>query len=180
MLFCLCCSGANVFFFALALLLLFIFIVWCVLCAEQQTFVDSSWAVQQHVPSAAAPSRGRMPVSMHAHSLQLSCGNQSAQLFEPITFCVCRRLLRWCCVVCCCRGSCDLKRSQHDPGEILFGKRMKINKVPMPLPAQQTHRRNLHASCVLRRWCLTLTEVALASCACLLCQRTCRTFSPRV
>jgi hypothetical protein len=32
---CLCCSGANVFFFALALLLLFIFIVWCVLCAEQ-------------------------------------------------------------------------------------------------------------------------------------------------
>mgnify|MGYP001806676872 CR=1 FL=1 len=133
MLFCLCCSGANVFFFALALLLLFIFIVWCVLCAEQQTFVDSSWAAA----SGAASSRGCMPVSMHARSLELSCmqscmhscNNQSAQLYQPLTFCVHRRLLRWCCVVCCCRGSCDLKRSKHDPGEILFGKRMKINKV---------------------------------------------------
>lgn len=31
--------------------------------------------------------------------------------------------------MCCCRGSCDLRRSKQDPGELLFGKRMKINKV---------------------------------------------------
>lgn len=40
-----------------------------------------------------------------------------------------RRLFRWCCVICCCRGSCDLKRAKNDPSELLFGRRMKVNKV---------------------------------------------------
>lgn len=49
----------------------------------------------------------------------------------------CRRLLRWCCVLCCCRGSCDLKRSKHDAGELLFGQRMKVNKVGKALTERQ-------------------------------------------
>jgi hypothetical protein len=33
----------------------------------------------------------------------------------------CRRPLRWCCFVCCCRSSCDARRAKGDPMRSLFG-----------------------------------------------------------
>ena len=41
----------------------------------------------------------------------------------------CRRFLRWCCFVVCCRGSCDAKRKKQDVQVLLFGTRMTVVKV---------------------------------------------------
>ncbi len=40
-----------------------------------------------------------------------------------------RRALRYCCYMCCCRSSCDAKRSQRNALELLFSRKMLYLKV---------------------------------------------------
>jgi hypothetical protein len=44
-------------------------------------------------------------------------------------FAVCRRLLRFCCYMVCCKSSCDAKRALRNPYALLFGRGTKVLKV---------------------------------------------------
>jgi hypothetical protein len=66
------CSGANAFFFALAALLLLVFILWCVLeNTEKVSCADTPW----HATTAA-----RLPASAHNCVLCCSCMQAPAAL----------------------------------------------------------------------------------------------------
>lgn len=53
--------------------------------------------------------------------------------------CLCRRFLRFCCYIICCRGSCDAKRDKNNIYQLLFSKRMKILKVGACQAADTSH-----------------------------------------
>jgi hypothetical protein len=49
----------------------------------------------------------------------------------------CRRFLRFCCYMVCCKSSCDAKRAQRNPYKLLFNKGTKVLKVRQQQQQQQ-------------------------------------------